>query len=112
MKNTVCVIDDDDISNFITTRLIDKIYPGSSIKCCRNGRVAIDHLRTLFNSKKLLPDYILLDLTMPVMDGWQFLDALDEEMGDLNITSKIIIITNWIRKNSRIPLTKNKNSFF
>ncbi len=40
----------------------------------KNGQEAIDYLRPCFLNGDKVPELILLDLNMPVMDGWQFLD--------------------------------------
>jgi CheY-like chemotaxis protein len=44
-----------------------------------NGRDALDNLKAIIRANKKLPDVILLDLNMPVMDGWQFLDEFLRE---------------------------------
>ncbi len=40
----------------------------------RNGKEAFEHLETIILADKKLPDLILLDLNMPIWDGWKFLD--------------------------------------
>ncbi|MFN0048575.1 MAG: response regulator [Cytophagales bacterium] len=72
--DTVCIIDDDDIYQFTAsieikkTQLVDKIIVFS------NGEQAIDFFKLEINNATNLPDIIFLDVNMPVMDGWQFLD--------------------------------------
>lgn len=72
--NTVCVIDDDKIFTFAVKRLL------AISDCCENvieysnGEEAISGLRALLASNRNMPELILLDLNMPIMDGWQFLD--------------------------------------
>lgn len=41
-----------------------------------DGKEAIDGLQDLFNDSEEAPDLVLLDLNMPIMDGWQFLDEV------------------------------------
>jgi CheY-like chemotaxis protein len=60
------VVDDDpDIRDSLREVLEDEGYP---VSCVGNGREALDHLQ----AASPRPCVILLDLMMPVMDGWQF----------------------------------------
>lgn len=71
----VLIIDDDEINNFIAERLIHKASKNTKITICLNGREALTKLSELRDNDGILPEYIFLDLTMQVMDGWGFLDA-------------------------------------
>ncbi|PHR90421.1 MAG: response regulator [Leeuwenhoekiella sp.] len=73
---TVCIIDDDPIFVFGATRLMKQYDFSESIVVYTNGRKALDQLRPLMESKHLdsIPDLIFLDLNMPELDGWGFLD--------------------------------------
>jgi CheY-like chemotaxis protein len=71
---TLYVIDDDDIYRFIIEKTIKDIDLVNLVKVFPNGREAIDFLESAITESHLLPEIILLDLTMPVMDGWEFLE--------------------------------------
>jgi CheY-like chemotaxis protein len=71
----VLLIDDDDLNNLISTKYIKKYFANSNITSCLNGKIAIDLItEKKANQPGFIYDYILLDLNMPVMNGWQFLD--------------------------------------
>ncbi|WP_339628852.1 response regulator [uncultured Maribacter sp.] len=76
MKNkTICIIDDDPICVYGTRVLLNhNNYFGSNILVYEDGYEALVNLSALVISGKSLPDVILLDLNMPVMNGWEFLD--------------------------------------
>lgn len=69
------LVDDDEINNFITVKLIRKAFPDSVITTYLNGRLAIDKIKNILEyNLENIPDYILLDINMPVMNGWEFLE--------------------------------------
>lgn len=74
----VWLIDDDEVFVFLTKKLITASEQGVSLETYINGQDAIDRLREVAADETALPDLILLDLNMPVMDGWEFLNAFEQ----------------------------------
>lgn len=75
MKNKLTyIIDDDKLTVKLMNILIAKSKFCEEIHSFYNAQLAIDSLRENHDRNDMLPDAILLDLNMPVMDGWQFLD--------------------------------------
>lgn len=72
--NTICLIDDDQTYLFLTKRMITMNKLCQNLLVYENGRVAIDGLRNFIDTQGDLPDMILLDINMPEMDGWGFLE--------------------------------------
>jgi len=68
------VIDDDSTFQFIFRKQIEKIEEIEIVNESCNGMEALAFLRSLDDSSAGSPDLIVLDLNMPVMDGWDFLD--------------------------------------
>ncbi|MDH7445208.1 response regulator [Aquimarina sp. 2201CG14-23] len=69
-----CVIDDDPIFIFGIKKIIELIGFCKSLMVFRDGKEALNNLTSIISSNIGLPDVILLDLNMPILDGWQFLD--------------------------------------
>jgi CheY-like chemotaxis protein len=68
----ILIIEDDEVTNFITSANLEKLgYKNFTIAL--NGQEGINHLKT-----GNYPDIILLDINMPVLDGWEFLDKINE----------------------------------
>ena len=72
--NIACIIDDDPIFVYGVKKVMDIINFCDNIMVFRNGQEALDNLKAIITSDDALPDVIILDLNMPVLDGWQFLD--------------------------------------
>lgn len=73
----VCLIDDDEVFVFLTRKLIERTHQDVSLKIFNNGQDAIEYLASIADDASRLPDMILLDINMPVMDGWEFLKAYE-----------------------------------
>lgn len=73
---TICIIDDDPIFRFGTKKMMESVQNSLNFLVYKNGKDAFDNLLPKLHLNNTLPDVILLDLNMPVMDGWQFLDEL------------------------------------
>jgi len=83
----VCIIDDDPVHIFVTKKVLELGEMCESIMVFKNGQEAYDKLRAICINGEILPDVILLDLNMPIWDGWDFLDAFTQ----IPIEKKIII---------------------
>lgn len=70
----IALIDDDPAFVFITEKIIEKTNHFKEVKVFDNGLNALNYLKENLNNDIHLPNIIFLDLSMPVMDGWQFLD--------------------------------------
>ena len=72
------VIDDDEIFVFVLRKLLQKCDHFDEIVNISNGLDAIEILNNQYSRNGQLPDLIFLDLNMPVLDGWQFLDEIEK----------------------------------
>ncbi|GAB3634902.1 response regulator [Hymenobacter arcticus] len=70
------VIENDRITSIITDMIVKKNLQGGTVQVFSNGQLALDSLLAALHAGQAIPTLILLDLDMPVMDGWEFLDAL------------------------------------
>lgn len=76
------LVDDDPTTNFFNRHLISKMDLFDQIHEAGNGQIALDIIRELY-LKGETPDMILLDINMPIMNGFEFLDRyvdLDSKM--------------------------------
>ncbi len=93
--SSVMLIDDEAIDNFVNEKLLrhydfaDKIYVHTSAKSALEYFKNIQRLAD--NGDSLMPDYIFLDINMPIIDGWGFL--CEYEQTNLELNCKIVILT-------------------
>ena len=72
--DVACIIDDDELFTYVLAKQMKVMEFCKTILVFRNGLEALNYLRPALESPEVLPSVILLDLNMPVLDGWQFLD--------------------------------------
>ncbi len=92
----VLVVEDDEGLRLFTRDWLEDA--GYQTRCAVNGAEALDAL-------PWGPDLILLDLAMPVMDGWQFLEHLRERLTSdhRTVAPPVIVLTGTFRRNAEIP---------
>lgn len=85
--NSIFIIDDDPITVFGIRKMLDRTISFNTISAYGNGKLAIDSIKKIIKTNKTVPEVIFLDINMPIMDGWQFL----EEFIGLPIKNKVRI---------------------
>lgn len=111
MLNKILCIDDDQITLMLCKIVIAKATFSNEIATAKNGEDALNFFDTLKTSDKTItkPELIFLDLNMPIMSGWEFLDAFNTEKYAEFHNTKIIILSSTIdpgdlEKSKKYPL--------
>ena len=92
MKN-VLLVDDDNICNFLSSKTLQRMGFVNDIHTALNGKEALKLFNDYYQGARSLPDIILLDLSTPVMDGFEFLEAFRRLKIPDKENVKIIIVT-------------------
>ena len=73
----ILLVDDDEITNFLSREVLQMRFKDAEIITVMNGEEAFDLLQSEVQEKNILPDIMLLDINMPLMNGWEFLEKLE-----------------------------------
>lgn len=109
-KKSIWIIDDDSIYKFVIQKLLTKTELFENVKLFSNGEEASIALKKEINLMTQLPDIILLDIEMPIMDGWGFMseiDVLKPKIAEKNI--KIFMTSSSIASEDKVKVDNNPN---
>jgi CheY-like chemotaxis protein len=93
------IVDDDEAFVFLTREIVEETDMVNNISVFGNGLDAFNFIQSNKNNREELPEIILLDLNMPVMDGWQFLERYVKISPELAKPISVYICTSSISPN-------------
>lgn len=72
----ILVIEDDEVTNFLNKRVILGELPDAEVVIARSGNEALETIDEMLQNQQAQFDLVLVDGSMPIMDGWAFMDAI------------------------------------
>ncbi|HRH47931.1 MAG TPA: response regulator [Panacibacter sp.] len=110
--STVCIIDDDLIYQVTSKKMIQHVNATNNILIFSNGQEAFHFLLQTVTDTDALPDIIFLDVNMPYMDAWEFLEAYETIKTRLVKEITIYVISSSvsekdIERAKKIPVVKD-----
>jgi CheY-like chemotaxis protein len=103
--NSLLIIDDDQISNMLTSMLFNELYAHTHIRISQSGHHALEEIKDCLEKEYNCPDVILLDVEMPIMDGFEFLDKL-QALNKNNLP--IVMLTSSLHERNQEKANKYK----
>ncbi len=92
----VCLVDDDEIYRYGFKRTIIKSKIAAKVELFNDGQQALNFYEDNLNNPQVLPDVIFLDLNMPVMDGFQFIEEFKKIQTRLDKKVRIYMVSSSI----------------
>ena len=105
---TICIVDDDEIYTFTIDRVLARAEIAENIIFFPDGKKAIDFIKMNVGNGDALPDIVLLDINMPVMNGWAFLEEYATIVNQLKKKIIIYLASSSIAEEDFARARKNK----
>lgn len=103
LYKAVMLIDDNSIDNFVNEKIIKMAHFASNVYVQTSVLSGLEFLKNMEvikeYSQEMVPEIIFLDLNLPLVDGFQFLDEFEKFSPELKSKIKIIILTCSINPN-------------
>ena len=105
----IALVDDDKVFQLTTSRTIQAAKLTDRILQFENGEEALSFLKEHARETDTLPDYIFLDINMPFVDGWMFLEDFATLKTDLQKNISIYMVSSSIDPKDVNRAKGNKN---
>jgi two-component system, chemotaxis family, chemotaxis protein CheY len=105
----IALVDDDKVFQLTASRTLKAAQLSDKILQFDNGEEALDFLRHHARESDTLPDYIFLDINMPFVDGWMFLDDYAHLKTNLSKPIEIFMVSSSIDPRDMDRARQNAN---
>jgi CheY-like chemotaxis protein len=96
---SILLIDDDEPTNFLNRRLLEGMHCADKVQVIQKAPEALEYLKKITeqeNDEIPFPDIIFLDINMPAMDGWEFLESFREIISKRKKKVRLVMLTTSI----------------
>ena len=105
---SVTILDDDEIDQYITEKMLIKNAFTDAVQVYSDGLILLDYLAHNSTTLELIPDLLILDIQMPMINGFEFLNQLALLPNVVVSKLKVVLLSNNLRCNLIDDLIKNK----
>ncbi len=109
MRNKILCVDDDPITLMLCKKVIAKANFSDDIESAKDGVEALQFFNSVIDDDKKSENYpklVFLDLNMPIMDGWEFLDEFSKNLTASFPMTRIIVLSSSVDPKD---INKSKN---
>ncbi len=103
----IFIIDDDEMYQMVLSKIVKKINPEIVVETFWNGEKALEYFKD--NQNIPLPKLLLLDINMPIMDGWQFISEFERMYPNLKALSNIYMFSSSLEERERTKALSYKS---
>jgi CheY-like chemotaxis protein len=95
-NHSICIVDDDEVYKFFVKKIIELKGLADNVLTFPDGEEAFNYIKENKGNPDLLPDIIFLDINMPIMDGFLFMEEYTKLKHEINKEIAIYMVTSSI----------------
>lgn len=103
----ILLVDDNDIDNYISAIILQEAKEVGQLTSMTSAEDALQHLRNIVNDKGKMPDLIFLDVRMPRMDGFEFLEQLKPLEKKVDKKCPVVMLSSSLNPDDRLRALEN-----
>jgi response regulator RpfG family c-di-GMP phosphodiesterase len=103
------IVDDDMVNNLICRKNIKKVFPEANISEFTEPETALVYIRSVFSKANAAETILFLDINMPTMSGWDFLQAFERFDVIIRERLRIYMLSSSVAEKDLDAAAKNKN---
>ena len=109
MNPVFIVVDDDSINNTICRKIIGRVIPEATVVAFTDPEEALAYVQTVYSKENAGTAILLLDINMPSLDGWEFLQAFEAFDADLKARFTIYMLSSSVDTRDTERASNNGN---
>lgn len=102
------VVDDDSVNNLICRKVIRHVFPKADVLTFTNPETALTYIKSTYTDSSGKETILLLDLNMPILSGWDFLEVFEDFDANIKGQIKIYILSSSIDQSDKDCAASNK----
>ena len=105
------VVDDDVVNNLICRKIINHVFPKADVQTFVNPETALIYIKSIYTDSNGKPTILLLDINMPILSGWDFLEEFESFKSSIKRQIKIYMLSSSREPQDKDRASKNKNVY-